>query len=278
MLTWATKLSGWARGACTAIVAFALLNVAGESRLAHAPAAGVAHETAVGEVRHVLLEGGNRVDLNTDSEMLTRLETNRYTVALTRGEARFRVDRNDRVTLVVSAGAASVAAARADFSVRLVSNSRTDVLVKNGSVAVAVAPPATLLPRFWVPPAHAVTIGAGDSLSLQSNSVYVRERLSAAAVERRTAWTDGWLWFAADPLPQAIAEFNRYHNQHLVLVDPRLARLEIGGRFRSSDLDSFVAALERSFDVRTTSPFVPGTEAATIYLTERCPRALQHCN
>jgi hypothetical protein len=31
----------------------------------------------------------------------------------------------------------------------------------------------------------------GGSLSLQSNSVYVRERLSAAAAERRTARTDG---------------------------------------------------------------------------------------
>lgn len=278
MSTWATKLGGWTCGGCAAIVAFALMYVECESRLTHAPAAGVAVTTAVGEVRHFVLEGGNQVDLNTDSEMVTRLETNRCPVALTRGEARFQVDRNDRVACVVSAGAASVAAAGADFSVRLLSNSRIDILVKNGSVAVGVASLGSLLPPFSVSPLHAVTVAAGESLSLQSNSVYLRERLSAAAVERRTAWTDGWIWFAADPLPQAIAEFNRYHNRHLVLVDPRLARLEIGGRFRSSDLDSFVATLERSFDVRTASTAVPGAEAATIYLTERCPRALQHCN
>jgi hypothetical protein len=61
---------------------------------------------------------------------------------------------------------------------------------------------------------------------------------------------DGWIWFSKDPLPEAVAEFNRYHREQLVLVDPALARLEIGGRFRSTDLDSFIATLEHSFDVR----------------------------
>jgi transmembrane sensor len=98
------------------------------------------------------------------------------------------------------------------------------------------------------------------------------------ALERRLAGTDGWLWFAAEPLPEAVAEFNRYQRRKLVLVDPRLAGLQIRGRFRSSDLDSFIATLERSFAVRTAYTALPGAGAATIYLSERCPRASQQCN
>ena len=96
-------------------------------------------------------------------------------------------------------------------------------------------------------------------------------------MSRRTAWVDGWLWFAAVPLPEAIAEFNRYHGQRLVLVDPALARIRIGGRFRSSDLASFIATLEHSFGVRAVSTVVHGTDTA-VFLTERCRRAQQHCN
>jgi ferric-dicitrate binding protein FerR (iron transport regulator) len=108
--------------------------------------------------------------------------------------------------------------------------------------------------------------------------VYARERLSPASLDRRTAWTDGWLWFTDEPLPQALTEFNRYHRRQLVLVDPRLTALRIGGRFRSSDVDSFVASLERSFDVQATTASIPGERATTIHLSARCPRALQQCN
>jgi ferric-dicitrate binding protein FerR (iron transport regulator) len=106
----------------------------------------------------------------------------------------------------------------------------------------------------------------------------VRAQLPPAILKRRTAWTDGWIWFFKEPLPEAVAEFNRYHRERLVLVDPALARLEIGGRFRSTDLDSFIASLEHAFHVRATSPPVRGTGATTIYLTGSCGRAQQQCN
>jgi len=124
----------------------------------------------------------------------------------------------------------------------------------------------------------ALSVCAGESISLQSNAVYAREKLSPAVLKRRTAWADGWPWFSTEPLPEAVAEFNSYHDQQLVLVDPRLASLEIGGRFRSNDLDSFIATLEHSFDVRATASADHGTGSAIIYLSERCLRAQQQCN
>jgi transmembrane sensor len=263
---------------CTAIAAVALLYVERQDWRADTCPQGAVHSTAVGEVRHLLLEDGSRVDLNTNSEIVTRVEANRRVTLLIRGEARFRVDHNDRTAFLVVAGQAGVKSTDADFSVRLVNSSRVDVLVKAGRADISVAPPEVPRPGLQLSPPLVLTMSSGESISLRSNSVYAREQLSAVVLERRTAWTDGWLWFAAEPLPQALAEFNRYHEQQLVLVDPRLASLRIGGRFRSSDLDSFIATLEHSFDVRTASTTLPGARAATIYLSERCSRALQQCN
>ena len=122
-----------------------------------------------------------------------------------------------------------------------------------------------------------MVLSAGESIAVSSTSVLLREQLSPAILKRRMAWTDGWIWFAKAPLPEAVAEFNRYHREQLVLVDPALARLEIGGRFLSADLDSFIAALEQHFDVRAVPSAIHGT-AATIYLTRSCKRAKQQCN
>jgi transmembrane sensor len=160
-----------------------------------------------------------------------------------------------------------------DLSVRLVNSSQLEVLVAKGHVDIIVP---GRWPNVWLSPL--VSVSSGELLSLQSNAVYVKDTLSPAALERKIARTDGWIWFAQAPLPQAVTEFNRYHDQQLVLVDPRLTRLEVGGRFRSTDLDSFIATLEHSFDVQATSSVVHGTGAATIYLTGRCLRAQQQCN
>ena len=261
---------------CAAVAALALPYVERKNPLTDTASADAIQSAAIGEVRHLELQGGSHVDLNTGSQIHTRVESGGRVVVLTRGEARFRVASRDRVAFFVLAGNASMQSADADFSVRLLDSSQLDVLVASGRVDISVA--AAPAAGFRLLPPVTVTASAGEAILLRSGAVSARQKLSPAAVQRRTAWTDGWIWFAAEPLPQAIAEFNRYHEQQLVLVDPRLASLEIGGRFRSTDLRSFIATLEHSFDVRTAVAGVPGARAETIYLTERCSRALQQCN
>lgn len=264
---------------CAAVAALELLCVERKNPLTDTASSSAMHAAAIGEVRHLELQGGGRVDLNTGSQIRTRVESGGRVVVLTRGEARFRVGPSDRGGFFVLAGNASVQSADADFSVRLLDSTRLDVLVASGHVDIgsaAVGEPVA--GSRLLPPVTAVTASAGEAILLRSGAVYARQKLSPDAVQRRTAWTDGWIWFAAEPLPQAIAEFNRYHEQQLVLVDPRLAGLEIGGRFRSTDSSSFIATLEHSFDVRAAAATVPGTRTAAIYLTERCSRASQQCN
>jgi transmembrane sensor len=53
-------------------------------------------------------------------------------------------------------------------------------------------------------------------------------------------------------LAEAVAEFNRYNRRQMVVDDPRIATLHIGGVFDATDLNSFVEAL-RTFGIRTQS-------------------------
>jgi ferric-dicitrate binding protein FerR (iron transport regulator) len=61
------------------------------------------------------------------------------------------------------------------------------------------------------------------------------------------------LWFDRVTLADAVLEFNRYNRRQLVIDDPEIATLHIGGTFDATDLESFVAALQ-SFGIRTVPP------------------------
>jgi transmembrane sensor len=238
------------------------------------------YATNVGGMQSVVLQDGTRVDLNTGSEIKARFTGGRREIVLTHGEALFTVVHRTNWPFSVRAGGATIHAVGTKFSVRLREDDETDVLVIEGRIAIEGrgGAAAANVPSSQGINAFALIVSAGESIAMNSTTVLARTTLSPTTLKRRTAWTDGWIWFFKDPLPQAVAELNRYHRERLVLVDPALASLEIGGRFRSTDLDSFVATLEHSFDVRAMSTPVRGTGAATIYLTGTCVRAQQQCN
>jgi len=60
---------------------------------------------------------------------------------------------------------------------------------------------------------------------------------------RKLAWTQGRLWFDRVTLAEAIAEFNRYNRRQIVIEDPAIAGIRIGGALDATEVDSFVAAL-----------------------------------
>ena len=260
------------------------------------PPAWTPYATSVGKSMTVTLQDGSCVDLNTDSEIKVRFVGGERQIVLLHGEALFTVVSHPDWPFSVRAGAATIRAVGTKFSVRLRAGDEAEVLVIEGRVAIEggrkrTSGSETLQPtggRSEETPAHPgythrnfpfpLLASTGELVSLNSTSVLSWIELPPATLRRRTAWTGGWIWFVKDSLPEAVAEFNRYHRRQLVLVDPALARLEIGGRFRAADLDSFIATLEHHFDIRAVSSAVPGTEGTTIYLAGRCERAQQHCN
>jgi transmembrane sensor len=238
------------------------------------------YRTRVGQTARLTLQDGSSLDLNTNSRVEVRFSAGRREAVLVRGEAIFNVIRHPDWPFAVTAGAATIRAVDTKLSVRLRENDATDVLVMAGGVGIDLSRARRLIRVAYTRQdgPYNVTAFAGELISMNSTTGISRVELTPTALQHRTAWTDGWLWFTQESLPEAVAEFNRYHRQRLVLVDPALASLEIGGRFRSTDLDSFIATLEHSFNVRRVPSAVHEADVDTVYLTGRCERARQQCN
>jgi transmembrane sensor len=84
---------------------------------------------------------------------------------------------------------------------------------------------------------------------VQRNSVAVR-RVPAQDISRKLAWTAGHLAFQGETLDDAVQEFNRYNQRQITIADPSIVRIRVGGIFLTTDPDSFIAALQRSFGFR----------------------------
>ena len=86
------------------------------------------------------------------------------------------------------------------------------------------------------------------------------QQASPDEIERLLAWRNGNIVLGGETVEQAAQEFNRYNRQQLVVADPRIAGLRLGGYFRTDDPAGFAKALARSFGVRTRQ------DGNTIYL------------
>jgi transmembrane sensor len=92
-------------------------------------------------------------------------------------------------------------------------------------------------------------------------------KVADADVTRKLSWTEGRLWFERQTLKDVVAEFNRYNRRQMVIADPAIENLRIGGGFEATDPESFIAALERTLGVRAfPSPSSDGSEAQVIRL------------
>ncbi|MEO8802401.1 MAG: FecR domain-containing protein [Rudaea sp.] len=201
-----------------------------------------AYRTPLGALRSVGLADGSEATLNSDSAIgvdLTRLERN---IDLRRGEVFFKVAKDPQRPFVVSVGNHRVIAVGTRFSVWR-DGKRLRVVVTEGVVRLESnnAPglesrPTTLLP-------------AGSVAEVDDANLRIRQ----VALEQATqmlSWRNGYLAFDDTPLSVAAAEFNRYNRQQIVVIDPAVGNLRVGGNFRWSNTNGFVRLLEQGFPVR----------------------------
>jgi len=205
------------------------------------------YETGLGGRETVELSDGTTVDLNTSTELDARITGSRRDIMLSRGEALFHVAHDSTRPFYVMAGGTVVRAVGTAFSVRIRDAEHVDVLVAEGRVAVG-APGNEA--NFENPTllASAPKVSAGEVASVRRNSVSVHSLLSKD-VTRKLAWTAGHLDFQGETLDDAVQEFNRYNQRQITIADPSIVKVQFGGSFLTTDLDSFIAALPR-FGIR----------------------------
>jgi transmembrane sensor len=196
--------------------------------------------TVVGGVEGVPLNDGSRVTLNTDSEVRVAETDKERSIELERGEAFFQVAKDPKRPFVVRAGKSRIIAVGTQFSVRR-EGEAVSVVVLEGWVRVERdGSAATLAPTMLTAGAVARSDGAG---------VLVQEKPLSEA-EATLSWRSGFLTFHETPLGVAVAEFNRYSTRKIVIDDPSVANLKIGGNFRISNADAFIRLLESGLPIR----------------------------
>lgn len=103
---------------------------------------------------------------------------------------------------------------------------------------------------------------AGMMARTQGAAVLVQER-SPEQIAQTLSWRNGQLVFRDTPMAEAVAEFNRYNERKLIIDDPAVGQLRVGGIFRATQLDAFVSLVQQGFPVQAQR------EADRIVLTSR---------
>lgn len=189
--------------------------------------------TAVGEQRTLRLPDGSHAMLNTDTRVSWRF-ADRRDFWIEQGEAALLVRETERPFRLYGD----------DFDARL-NGGRFDIrLAERGGQLMVLAGQAAATYRG----APAGTIGAGSVLTMDDGVTRIAA-LGTDALGAATAWQSGRIVFNGMPLDRALAEFNRYLPDKIVLGQGDLGATRLGGEFRVDDPDTFLLALREAFDI-----------------------------
>ncbi|WP_423604011.1 FecR family protein [Sphingomonas sp. MS122] len=196
-------------------------------------------ETAVGERRRIVLAKGLAIELNTDSRVEWRHEDRLYDIRLLRGE----------VMVERSAGSESCRLHCGRSEIDVAAGARINARYARSGVAVSVLEGGASLrtpgPRgaISLPSLRKATIADGTPPALSALSP-----VEAGAV---TAWQQGQLHFNGENLEEAVAEYNRYLPRPIVIADPAIRQVRLGGRFSATDPTEFCQALREIYGIAT---------------------------
>jgi transmembrane sensor len=204
---------------------------------------GSSYSTEVGGLAAVPMSDGSKVTLNTDSEIRVAVTEIERRVDLRHGEAYFEVAKDPSRPFVVQVGDKRVVAVGTKFSVRRTQDDFR-VVVTEGRVRVEAS--SGLGPGTPAAELVAGTVGRSDG-----GGTLIQEK-PLAEIEEYLSWRSGYLVFRDMTLGDAVAEFNRYNTHKIVIEDPAVAAIRIGGNFRSTNVDAFVRLLELGFPIRAS--------------------------
>ncbi len=201
--------------------------------------------------RQLTLSDGSVVELNRGSEVAEQFTAAERGVRLVRGEAHFSVTKNPARPFVVRAAHVEVRAVGTAFDVHLES-AAVEVLVTEGVVklnpsadgAVRRVPAADSIPSLN-PGQRAMVALAPASPEV----AVVVTTVSREEIAHTLAWQEPLLRLGGATLAEVVANFERRTGRRVILADPALAQLRLGGRFRPDDLEGFASVLADTLDV-----------------------------
>lgn len=246
-------LASWLPQLSAAAVAFAMVSGGwwGWEQWREAPTFTGSYATARGQQQDIRLPDGSRLWLDTATHAEVTFYRDRREVRLPEGQALFAVQPGPERPFTVVAGSVRVTVVGTRFLIRNtragLHEGQVGVMVEEGHVRVAgnnVANASAHGPRV-------ADLIAGQSLVADAAAGL------GAVQQGNTAqaglWREGRVNFDGTPLAEALAEFGRYSDIHLVVRDPWVAGLRVSGSFDLRRLDAFERALPQVLPVRLHS-------------------------
>lgn len=197
--------------------------------------------TGPGEIRRMPLADGSIAAMDADSELRIALAEDARRIDLARGQVWFQVAKDRQRPFIVDAGIAKVQAVGTAFSVMRTGDD-VRIAVTEGRVAI------------WASNASgAVSIlDAGEFAAFRSDGTAPVTGRAPSAIERSLAWREGEIALEGETLDEAVAAFNRYNRQQLVVRDPVLGRERLVGLFQLNNPVGFARTLEATLDAEVT--------------------------
>jgi len=250
--------------AATVVAGFFLLSGQGPEQPGRAVEPAVQYIANLGEQRDVTLPDGSSVTLNTSSKIDVSFTETKRSVNLVYGEALFDVAKDANRPFVVHANQGAVRAVGTVFSVRS-TRSDVSVLVEEGIVEL-IAPPAGRQSNVATRSEDMVVLArlsTGEEANFDGVTKSIKS-IELTDITNRHAWKNGMLIFDGNSLSDVVDEITRYTDMKIVLSDPEMQDLQIGGTFKVGETDAFLDAMTLGFnlDVRRVS-------GNTVYLSQQ---------
>lgn len=193
--------------------------------------------TSRGEIRRLPLADGSVATINTSSELRIVLASDNRRIELARGQAWFEVAKDRTRPFVVDAGVAQVRAVGTAFSVSRGAGG-VQVAVTEGTVAAWPSDSTGAM----------IILEAGQFANFSKDAAPPTVGSAPAAIERTLAWRSGDISLENETLAEAVAQFNRYNRQQLVIESPGLADERLVGLFKIDKPANFAAMVSASLD------------------------------
>jgi len=214
------------------------------------------YNTPVGGLEAVPMKDGSRVTLNTYSTIKVAFDQHERRIELERGEAFFEVAKDKSRPFIVNVGGKSIIAVGTQFSVRRegdeIQINVTEGAVRYEDVSRAGSAVEEKLSNSQrsneLVARKQVLLPAGSMARTDHGNVLLKEA-PIGVVEQSLTWRAGLLSFQETRLSDAVAEFNRYNTRKMVIRDPQIADIRIGGLFGANAIDPFVHLLESGFAI-----------------------------
>lgn len=194
------------------------------------------YQTGVGEQKHIVLDDGTGVFLDTDTQLTVSLSSKHNAVKLLHGRANFRAAPDAGYSFTVAAGQEIVTATRSIFDVSS-DNGQVSVVLIRGNADVEVVAGGVQSTR---------ALGDGQRLIVTGQQTV---KIDKPYLLQLLAWQTGQAIFQSDSLSQVVYEMNRYSLLKLKIADSRIANMRISGVYRVGDNVQFAHSLSQLLPV-----------------------------